>query len=316
MKIAFIGHSYHSHTRSNTFFVELLRKLASVEIFYDETWRGDPSLGQGPGKDFDATLFDCVVIWQVRYPFEWIREPHPNLVFVPMYDDLIGEGGVTWLDAFNPAKIVCFSAALHRLISAHTSRSVHFKYFPDPRRYPAAPPDSILRGIFWKRVCAIDETVIARLCGDAVFDTFTLHDAPDPLSGAALIQDPPIPARQIQRTVWNDAWTEYLHNVAAHNIFFAPRPAEGIGMSFLEAMAMGLCVVAPDTPTHNEYIAHEETGLLYDVSNPQPLDFSCAAEIGARARQSIEEGFAKWSAAQDDLLNFIVVPALTSPCSA
>ena len=312
MKIAFIAHSYHRRTRSNAFFIELLQKLAPVDIFYDDGWRGE----RGPIHGFDAAAFDCVVIWQVQHPFEYIREPHPNLVFVPMYDDILWEGRVTWAEAFSQAKIVCFSSELHRMISAHTRRSMHFQYYPDPRRYPAASHEQGLRGIFWKRVRAIDETVISRLCGAAMFDRFTLRDAPDPLSGAELIDNLPIPARILQRTAWHESSGDYLREVAAHNIFFAPRPSEGIGMSVLEAMAMGLCVVAPNAPAHNEYISHGETGLLYDLSNPQPLDFGTAAEIGARGRRSMEAGFAKWSAAQDDLLNFVAAPTLTLECSA
>jgi glycosyltransferase involved in cell wall biosynthesis len=44
-------------------------------------------------------------------------------------------------------------------------------------------------------------------------------------------------------------------------------------MSLLETMAMGLCVVAPDTPTHNEYISDGITGLLYDLADVRPLSF-------------------------------------------
>ena len=48
-------------------------------------------------------------------------------------------------------------------------------------------------------------------------------------------------------------------------IYIASRPYEGIGMSFLEAMADGRCVVAHDNTTHNEYIEHGKNGFLFDM---------------------------------------------------
>ena len=53
-------------------------------------------------------------------------------------------------------------------------------------------------------------------------------------------------------------------------IYFAPRLYEGIGISFLEAMAMGKAVVAPDNPTMNEYVTHNVNGFLYKPGGPAP----------------------------------------------
>ena len=79
-------------------------------------------------------------------------------------------------------------------------------------------------------------------------------------------------------------------------------------MSFLEAMAMGKCVVSPDYGTMNDYILHGVNGLLYDLHKPQPLDFSQAAQLGARARESIERGFEQWQKREAELVEYIVTP--------
>ena len=67
-------------------------------------------------------------------------------------------------------------------------------------------------------------------------------------------------------------------------------------------------VVAPDTPTHNEYISNGRTGLLYDLKDVKPLNFAAVRELGERARESVQEGFARWCLAKEDLLNFVVTP--------
>ena len=54
-------------------------------------------------------------------------------------------------------------------------------------------------------------------------------------------------------------------------LYIAPRIYEGIGMSFLKAMALGRCVIAVDNPTMNEYIQHGNTGLLFDINNTESI---------------------------------------------
>jgi hypothetical protein len=302
VKIAFIGHSYHQKTRSHGFFLDLLKKLGSVHLFYDTTWLGKPSPWV---ETFRAADYDTVVIWQVEQAFSYLPPDHPHVVFVPMFDAMMSQGALHWKEAFDAAKIVCFSSELYKEVSQYTKRATFARYYPDPSGFPAPRRDGRLRGIFWKRVREINECIVARLCGDFRFDRFSLHDAPDPMSGAELMKDPPLSARTIARDVWVEQHSDYLRHIAAHNVFFAPRPAEGIGMALLEAMAMGLCVVAPDSPTHNEYIRDGETGFLYDLANPQPVDLSRADPIGDRARQAMAEGALQWSAAQEGVLEFV-----------
>ena len=47
---------------------------------------------------------------------------------------------------------------------------------------------------------------------------------------------------------------------------------------------------------------------LYDLHKPQPLDFSQAAQLGARARESIERGFEQWEKREAELVEYIVTP--------
>jgi hypothetical protein len=85
---------------------------------------------------------------------------------------------------------------------------------------------------------------------------------------------------------------EHLKRIAESQIFIAPRRFEGIGMAFLEAMAMGCVVVAENQATANEYILHGSTGLLYagdgeKVRRPSGISPAELKEIGLRARDHI-----------------------------
>ncbi len=108
---------------------------------------------------------------------------------------------------------------------------------------------------------------------------------------------------------------EHLRLLADCNVFLAPRRLEGIGLSILEAMAMGLAVIAPDRPTMNEYIEHGVTGYLYDPKRPQMIDLRRAAEVGGSARVSMSVGRQEWIASRPRVLADVLAatPVATHP---
>jgi glycosyltransferase involved in cell wall biosynthesis len=77
-------------------------------------------------------------------------------------------------------------------------------------------------------------------------------------------------------------------------------------MPFLEAMAMGKVVVAPDLPAMNEYIAHGTNGFLYGKPDPVPLDKEDLQRIAFKAREDICHGFQRWERERDELIPFIL----------
>ena len=79
---------------------------------------------------------------------------------------------------------------------------------------------------------------------------------------------------------------EYADLLGSCGLFAAPRRKEGIGLSFLDAMARGAFVLGYDSPTMNEYIRHAETGWLFneDIGRADPCrGHRGRASGGARA---------------------------------
>ena len=98
---------------------------------------------------------------------------------------------------------------------------------------------------------------------------------------------------------------QQLQDLLTHQkVFIAPRLAEGIGMSFLEAMAMGCAVIAQDDATMNEYIVHGKTGILVDWSkdNTGARTRFDLESLGIQARKFIEDGFTRY---QDELVALV-----------
>jgi hypothetical protein len=304
MRICFIGHSHHRITRSHDFFLKLLRRIGVVETFYDESWRGVKASWI---RRFDSRKYDLIAVWQVREALRYLKKPHPNVVFIPMYDAFGGER-FEWSTELDLVKFLCFSSALYRQVSKHTGNALHVQYYPDPKRYKQTSHANGLNGYFWQRVPAVNLELLSRLCRNTEFRRFSVHYAPDPFSGNPAAIELLVRARRHLLSYWTSKHSDYLAELLRHNVFFASRLSEGIGMAFLEAMAMGMCVVAPDTPTHNEYIVHSVNGLLYRPESPDPLSFHDAARIGAGARETVSAGRLQWNAATDEVLQFLASP--------
>ncbi len=306
MKIALLTHSHHRVTMSADFLADILRGLGSVETYFDESWAGRRA-------DWVATFeprnFGCIVILQAHECFQYLNRDHPNIVFVPMYDAMIWQGAFYWREVFNCAKVLSFSSALHQEVSARNPASAYFQYYPDPRQYPKVRDYSVPRGYYWRRRNEINYDVIASLAKGFTFEHFTLHDVPDPGSD---IQDgthgPRVETAHYSITGWHASEKSYLDHLSTHNIYFAPRIREGIGFGFLKAMSMGMCVVAPNTATHNEYIAQGCTGILYEPDRADSVDLRRYREIGRRAQDSIERGRRRWEARSGEFLEFFTVP--------
>lgn len=313
MRIAFIDHSYHQTTRSNAFFRDLVSGIGTVSEFFDETWCGGTNNWR---QDFDETDYDLIVLWQVYEAFGTLSGKHRNVVFVPMFDAMLPGGVFRWKSELKHARCVSFCRQLHFEILRRGGTSRYFKYFPDPANYEVISDFTEVRPFFWYRTNRITADLVLELCQNQKIGSFTIHNAPDPGQKALSITNFPGNIQNYKITSWFARREDYAETLRKHNVYFAPREVEGIGMAFLEAMAMGLCVVAPNMPTMSEYIANGTNGLLYALERRYPLDFSRLEEIGARARESIERGFADWQREAETLTEYLVAPKDRPPAAA
>ncbi len=301
MNVAYLANSFHlKRTGSANFFIELLHQFfgpLSV-IPHKEAW-----------AELPKKKWDLIVVWQKPYsPEELEAFGAERLVLVPMYDDTPYDE-VFW-GKYRNFKVFCFSSTLEKLLGSYGVPAWGLRYYPEPSPRRAASPSSGLRGFFWPRTRAIDWNLVKKLIGETRFSNIHLHWTPD------VHGDLPPPLDEAEResevislSSWFRDSGEYLDMLAAANVFFAPRRAEGIGMSFLEAMAMGLCVAAPRGPTMSEYIEDGRNGILYDPDDPRPLDFSRVRELGEAARSSCESGRQAWLKALPELRSFLEEPA-------
>jgi glycosyltransferase involved in cell wall biosynthesis len=290
MKIAFVGHSYHKVTSSSRWFIEYLQKHGDTQIYWDDAWIG----GQRLALD-DIVDADRIFIWQVEYVARELAHIMPDkVVFIPMWDG-VSTFDKEWWQGLGRVRILCFAWILFQRLRSWHFNAFHAQFYPDPSAFRVIEDFSSFRGYLWQRRPEISWSTVRALAPSLKWDHFQLHIGMDPGSGEIV----PPSSSECRRSHIN--LSRFTKDVSTSgpvfgnaNVYFAPRVSEGIGMSFLEAMACGCCVVAANAPTMSEYIDHNVSGLLYDPQRPVELNFSRFAELGAAARRSIENGFTDW----------------------
>jgi hypothetical protein len=295
MKIAFLDRTFHKGTGSSLFFVTLLERLGTVQHFFV-----DHCGASGLVEIADAD-FDLVVLWQTDFCAPYFLARGKRTVIIPMYDGCARIPEVYWR-AMSQARAVSFSSALHNKMSAHGIDSLYVQYFPDPKAFPVTTDFSTLRGFLWQRRPdqGITWELVTRLCDN--LDSLHIHLPED--DG----EDPGVPLlANITVSRWGSDSSAYVRHLQSANIFFAPRLTEGIGMANLEAMARGMCVIAHDDSTANEYLSDRQNGRIYHISSPEKLRLTqeTAEKYGRAARKTVEVGHRKFVESIDDLLGFI-----------
>ena len=298
-KIVYIGHSYHDKTKSTAFLIDYLREFYEVEVILDESWNG----GDYPDLTFIDESYLAVIFFQNLPNYEDLRKIKcENLIFFPMYDGVAKT--LDFWDKYRDMKIINFSSTLNRLLTRWGFDSMAVQYFPKPHTFIPGHKD---QAFFWQRLTHISIDIVAKLLGNNPV-ALHVHKAVDPNQH---FQEPNLEQEsqyRITYSEWFETREEMWNILKEKGIYIAPRETEGIGMSFLEAMAMGKAVVAVNNPTMNEYIKHGETGYLFDLKNPKSIDFTNIEQVQKNTHAFMRAGYEKWEIERRRIIDFIEKP--------
>ena len=111
-------------------------------------------------------------------------------------------------------------------------------------------------------------------------------------------------------TSWFQDKNEMTRILERTDLYFAPRISEGIGLSFIEALAYGCVVAAYDAPTMNEYITDEVDGILFDYDRFPLENISVARfkEMQEKSKKRAAEGYEKWCSSIPAIKEFLLEP--------
>lgn len=303
MKILILDHSFHQHTRSSNFFLEIVREHFEVELLYVSTERESAIRPQHPLESYDLVL-----LWQLDYLAPYFLARGIRTVVVPMYDGSATLPQEHW-QASCDARFVSFSRTLHDRIGLAGGESLAVRYFLPPCAESELPDFSTLRGVLWMRRPQdnIHPRAVAQMLGDQLH-SLHVHNAPDDgmprLLRSSEYWTDKFP---ITESRWSEEASPFREALQKASVFIAPRPSEGIGMAMLEAVSRGLLVLANDDSVHDEYIANWINGVLFRKDNPQPfsLDPAAARELAYCGWQGGRAGYQQWLEGRDAIAKFI-----------
>ena len=301
--VLFVDHVCHRTTKSFDFLANLLRCSFEVEVFYYDTHYHV----QIPAH---KVAWADVIVYLEFLPSRFrIAEPGKHCVFVPMYDNEWGSRWQWCRIADSRMAILSFCGR----ISEHARRcgirnllDVRFALPPSPA------PGNARVAVLWdrgqvginhvQRLFApgdLDKLVVVRHSGDRK----PLEPIPDKVREAYHVElhdGDYLPEK------------EYRALLSEPGIYIAPRFTEGIGMSFLEALAAGKIVVAHNNATMNEAIEDGVNGSLVDMKNPPRINLPTTAPA-VRLRKA-EERHAEWKVDESRILNFFAAQSELPPC--
>lgn len=307
-KLLYIGHGFHRKTGSSRFLLDLLQPHFVVAVLWDDSWQA----GGAPltAEQINSHAPDLILCMQALPKRAVLRRLHCRRLFWAPMRDAISLQPAPWR-RLRPSglRLISFCREAHDYCIAAGLESHAVQFWPPPPE--TAPPivDEPLRIFFWMRRGNPGWPTLKALLGDARPERIVLRTVADPGETLALPSDA---ERAEYRIELLPDWLEkadYLRLLGSCNTFMAPRLLEGIGLSFLDAMALGQAVIAPDRATMNEYVRHGGNGWLYDPANPQPLDFSDLAAVRAQARRDVADGHARWCASLPALIGYLSDPA-------
>lgn len=305
IKAAFIDHSFHKKTKATDFIIKLLKQEYELDLFWDKSWIS----GHKISSDLlNKKKYQIIFFFQKLPDVNYLKKLHcQNFVWFPMYDGEEGKYFFSYLPYQNfNLKVITFCQKLFETIKKSGLECHYYQYQPllqkKTKNYQS------IRIFFWLRTSAISWDLIKKLISNNEIKQVILKIDPDP--GQTIKRPSKQDIKKYNIKIINGWLSKKKHYqlLTSCNIFIASRKFEGIGLSFLEAMSLGMGVIAPNKPTMNEYISQGKNGFLYDVSRPQGLDLANLDKIGINTAKTALKKYFFWQKNKANLLRDLKKP--------
>lgn len=294
-KCLFIDHKYHSTTSSTRFLMDIMSEKFTVEVLY---------LDDFTSKSFDRILktnAELYLAFQYDFIAPFLLSNNKKVIVIPMYDGTGEMHPLHWM-SMKGSLFLNFSKHLHNVHTGLGLNSLYARYYPDPSNYPKFDPktNDPSSVFFWERHpqlgLSIDWLAYQLNRQNFGLKKIHIHQAPDPgqyTKRNALTLRDIFPGKYVTNSTWYKSKEKFLEEMSCFGIYIAPRKAEGIGFSFIDAMACGMVVLAYDKATMNEYITHGVNGILFNdnLPNIRTIDLD---KIRKKSIADFSEGRQNW----------------------
>lgn len=296
MNIAFYDHPFHIKTRSSQFFIEILQTLDKVDVLYSFFDSNNDVIKEG---------YDLYVFWQIIPSLDILSSVDPKrVIIIPMYDACSTWNHFTWYK-YRKFRFISFSTTIHKILLDLRIDSLLVRYVP-PVRKNITLDLTKLSAFIWRRTNNMNIQKLLNSLESMGVNRVLIHDSPDSTTCSKINKN--ILSMNKMEINYTDGWfdthEDYLNALSKCNIFIAPRKLEGIGMGFLEAMGLGLCVLSPNSPTMSEYIVDGDNGVLFDKFSNLSNKTINIRLLSKRSLETYEYYAQRWDLEKMSILSF------------
>lgn len=298
-KALYLGHEYHIKTQSTVFLKELLQESFDMTYISFNPYTKEYTSDEKFDDNFEYDYLICFQIMPSVQELE-MKYKYKKGVLFPMYDATIGLGD-EWWEQYKDFVIICFSSTLKKKLKDLDIFSYYIQYFPMPDEIVNWGSEDSL--YFWQRRENISLKTVKAVFPADLLNQVHLHKALDPEE--KFDEDDLKLFHSIEISGW-ETEKKTIKNIMQNSaLYMASRQYEGIGMGFLEAMAMGRCVIAPDSATMNEYIQDGYNGFLYKNTIEKKITKQSVRDCQRNAYEYIKKGYEKWQIEKENIVKWI-----------
>src|SRR5574344_761059 len=296
-KVAFVSNSFHKKTKSVEFLINYLKEYFEVETVYDEEWETGEKI---QWENFDNKYKAVIILQMFPTKEDFEKIPNKNIIFFPMYDQSYRWSFKDWIICKN-VKIISFSSKLYKKLRKWGFNCIYLQYFIEPKEFTPGAKEKVF---FWQRLTKINIKIIEKIFKNEKVKIH-IHKIVDP--GQNFIQPSKEAENKFEITYseWFDTKEELWDVIKSSGIFIAPRYKEGIGMSFLEAMAQGKAIISNKDSTMNEYIKNGETGYLCNFKYPRSIKLKNIEQVQRNTYEMVQKGYKKWLKDREQIIESI-----------
>jgi hypothetical protein len=259
--------------------VEPLKPFADIEL---TAWDGKNNT---PLHHLESIDFKEPVVFCQRPPSpEILSAPGAKLVWIPMWDNVAVNWASDdwWVSLPKNLRVVALSEKVAQKAEKAGLPTLNLRYHKDPSLFDEVNWSNGRILFYWNRTGLFGPKFIKKLCAALDIRELYFRGTVDPkiASGAAYTLPARIGATVVHEVSRFDSQETYFELLRRCNLYLAPRALEGVGLTFLEAMAGGCAVLGYDAPTMNEYISHGEDGLLFTNTALEQEEISVFEKAG------------------------------------
>lgn len=264
-RIAFIDHNFHQKTRSGDF----LRKILKSEFYIDDYWW---SFKNKYKLYNDIEHYDYFFFFQSLLPLEdLLKIKTKQIIWAPMYDNLDKSKSFWKKIKFLNIKILSFSDPVKKLCERYGCNYLSLK-FADKHNFIKSTNKKKVNIFFWYRN------------NISIYDWINYFNIKD--INQILYLDRPDPGRKSEKINIQDlkkykiklikknffSKIKYIKLIRNCDVFVCSRKQEGIGMSFIEALAMGKYLIFHNDYTMKEYVKNKKIGFSITKNQAKKID--------------------------------------------